>query len=51
MFENMEERKCGECIFHASGQCSKWKCKYISVKEAEEAFRKIKAQEVLQGNG
>jgi hypothetical protein len=50
MPNNSEERDCGKCIFHASGRCSKWNCEFISVKEAEEAFKKINAKEVLQEN-
>jgi hypothetical protein len=48
MLEYTGERKCNECIFHASGQCQKWNCQFISVKEAEEAVKKIRAMEDKQ---
>jgi hypothetical protein len=45
MNEYTGERKCDECIFHASGQCSKWNCEFIGVKEAENAVKKIRKVE------
>jgi hypothetical protein len=41
MPEYTEERKCNECIYHTGGQCRKWECRFTSVKEAEEALKKI----------